>query len=143
PCAFMSLAALSIVLHEIGHLVMGGWLGFSPFRITLGHGPVVGKWNWGRRKVVLRAYVFSGHVLMSRLGSPGTLMRTFGVFAAGPIVTSVLVALGGMLSLCPPAWIAHAPQHWRLQLIGGVRCIYNACVLIEGLLPMERNCGGL
>lgn len=123
--------ALSVVAHEAGHALMGAAIGFSPFRVQLGGGPVLKEIRLGPTRVELRGPPMSGRVMVSTSSMILIRARMWLLYAAGPAVTTGLFWLAltrsGGLEISS---LAQRAAPW--ELLGFVNAILACLSLYPG-----------
>ena len=60
--AFAVLISVIVFIHELGHLVVGKWLGVKAIRFSIGFGPRLWGFQWGETEYRLSLLPFGGYV---------------------------------------------------------------------------------
>lgn len=128
--AYLACFALSIIAHEIGHLLAGWMVGFRFSSITIG--PIALQVEYGRlRAGIRRSLPAAGYAGMHIDQVRRLRQRLLRFIAGGPLanlLTAVLAA--GWLALNPPRSIALAAS---LELFW----MFSALIAIINLLPLR------
>jgi len=94
---------LGLVAHEIGHAVVGRAVGFQPYIITIGIGPVIMfRRLFGDVWLTLRALPVAGNVKFLPQQGAGRLQQAARV-AGGPLANVLLLAAAGAVYLANPS----------------------------------------
>src|SRR5437868_13249616 len=60
--AFAVLISVIVFIHELGHLLVGKWLGVKAIRFSIGFGPRLWGFQWGETEYRLSLLPFGGYV---------------------------------------------------------------------------------
>ncbi|MEE9100010.1 site-2 protease family protein [Pseudomonas nitroreducens] len=130
--AGLCIVYLSVVVHELGHLLAARWAGMTVLRMRVGRLDVrlLRKgWKLGfapRTQKRLQGFVMA-------FADPRAAWRRqhMGFVAGGPLANLILAVLAGALG----AWLAPGAAHG--MLLAFAAC--NACIGVANLLPVERK----
>lgn len=110
-----------IVLHELGHALVGRLLGYRIFEISVGTGPPLVATVVGRTRVSLSMIPAGGHTLLAPRSDRLVQAREVFVSIAGPAVNVVVLAV---------VFGSDMPEPWRSAVIW-----LSAALAIENLWP--------
>src|SRR5256885_5327944 len=60
--AFALLISVIVFIHELGHLLVGKWVGVKAIRFSIGFGPRLWGFQWGETEYRLSLLPFGGYV---------------------------------------------------------------------------------
>jgi tetratricopeptide (TPR) repeat protein len=87
------ILAVSIALHELGHVAVARTAGLNVPRVVVGIGRLWRRWCWGKTTVVLNAFPLGGHTVIAPDREEGALWRCWLSVFAGPAVTAAVAAI--------------------------------------------------
>lgn len=92
---FLVVSAAVVAVHETGHAVVGALVGFRPFRVVVGTGPTLARFEVGSTKVELRLFAFSGGLTEMATRRPEAIFARHAVAVLGgplvPVVIGILL----------------------------------------------------
>jgi tetratricopeptide (TPR) repeat protein len=128
----------SVLAHELGHVVGARAAGLRPFLMVVGGGPSLVLRDVGG--VAIDVGVLPGNgltMLSSGAVEPRLKWRLFVAYASGPLVTSLLLALG--LLAFAEQWAAYREDIDDWLHPGPVLVIVNGLLLFTSIVPLPRG----
>lgn len=130
----LGLLGLLILIHELGHLVVGRWMGIPIAEFSVGFGPRLGSWRRGEIEYSLRAFPLGGFVLPALADESElraiALRKRLAFFLGGPLANLVAAV---------PLFAALNAAHGRLSvqdlLIAPFGQVVQTCGQILSFLP--------
>lgn len=130
---------VQVVLHEAAHLLAARLLGFSPFAVTIGQGPLLFRRRLGSVEIQFHALPLHGMVwARPRLADPswkGALFSIAGILS-DIVLLAVLLHLSGWKLGVPEAGAAAADFFFALL------ALCQAVTIVVNLLPFELTVQG-
>jgi Zn-dependent protease len=134
---FLLFQIICIVPHELGHTVAGRLLGFDVWRIRLGRGRLLARWQIGGVLVEVAALPVVGFVNAVSGDKRRWRWRRVGFIAAGPLANIVImvmaVGIAFQLALDRRAWA------WMAWM---VLAAANFVMVLQSLLGRHADIGG-
>jgi hypothetical protein len=142
-CAATLLMPIAVLVHELGHALVGRLMGLRVFVINLGQGPPLCRFEVTETRVIIGRFPIHGYVRMVPEGGPNQRLRVGAAILAGPITHLLWIA--AITLLWPTSfgslegWQAFNTQFAPLH--GFV--FFNILVFLRNLVPLGTNDGAL
>ncbi len=123
---------ISIVPHELGHVIAGALLGMSVHKVTIGYGRLVYAAQFFGKRVEFRALPIGGLTYLLNKSARFFRLRKLIAVAAGPLVNLLIVLI--LIKVYSLEWLLAADFGGGLEPEAAL-LIANVMLLVFSLLP--------
>jgi hypothetical protein len=119
--------ALSVIIHELAHFYAGRWLGLKPWRLTIGHGPILLEKEYRSFTLVLKVFPYSGAVYPFPTSFNPNLIRwrMLLMVAAGPMSNALLFGIFTFIALQSPKFMTFTAIPMQMLIANGWALLFT------------------